>query len=167
MGFSNHTVTSNLSTQASIHILCKTVAQALEFNRLDSTLPHEICGESVNKDKVKGMVFQLFKFIHNTTMTPSSFFKKFIFIIGVWTTVLGLDSTRFEGLCVWTQFEHANGALASEGCFVEGLPAGIWKSYDSEGNLLSEGARKNNKPHGVWTFYQDGLLSETRRSTTV
>ena len=135
-------------------------AHALGFSRLDSTLPHEICGESVNKDKVKGMVFRLFKFIHNTTMTPSSFFKKFIFIIGCGQPFWSWAQPDLKD-CVWTQFEHANGSLASEGCFVEGLPAGIWKSYDSEGGLLSEGARKNNQPHGVWKFYQDGLLSET------
>ena len=135
-------------------------AHALGFSRLDSTLPHEICGESVNKDKVKGMMFQLFKFIHNTTMTPFSFLKKFIFIIGCGQPFWSWAQPDLKD-CVWTQFEHANGSVASEGCFVEGLPAGIWKSYDSEGVLLSEGARKDNQPHGVWKFYQDGLLSET------
>ena len=62
--------------------------------------------------------------------------------------------------CVWTQFEHANGTLASEGCMVDGVPAGVWKSYSDLGELISEGARENNLPEGRWWFYDQGQLRE-------
>ena len=62
--------------------------------------------------------------------------------------------------CVWTQFEHANGTLASEGCMVDGVPAGVWKSYSELGELISEGARENNLPEGRWWFYDQGQVRE-------
>ena len=62
--------------------------------------------------------------------------------------------------CKWTQFEHANGTLASEGCMVAGVPVGMWKSYSEMGELISEGARENNLPEGRWWFYDQGLVRE-------
>ena len=62
--------------------------------------------------------------------------------------------------CEWKEFHHANGLISSEGCFVEGLPTGIWKSYNPDGMLISEGERKNNQPHGQWRFYENDLLTE-------
>ena len=62
--------------------------------------------------------------------------------------------------CEWTQFFHANGVVSSEGCFVQGIPAGVWVSYSDEGIKLSEGQRFNNQPHGEWKFYSDGELRE-------
>ena len=62
--------------------------------------------------------------------------------------------------CVWTQFEHANGSLASEGCMVYGVPVGVWKSYSEKGELISEGARANNLPEGRWWFYDQGVVRE-------
>ena len=56
------------------------------------------------------------------------------------------------------QFFHKNGALSSQGYFVNGQPEGLWKNYDEEGNLISEGSRKNLQLHGKWTFYQDGKV---------
>ena len=63
--------------------------------------------------------------------------------------------------CEWKQFKHANGAVASEGCLVNGIPTGIWTSYSDRGVKLSEGERKNEEPHGVWRFYENGALAET------
>ncbi|MDA0946058.1 MAG: hypothetical protein O2791_03335, partial [Bacteroidetes bacterium] len=62
--------------------------------------------------------------------------------------------------CEWTQFNHANGSVASEGCLVQGIPTGLWKNYAEQGLLLSEGARENNAPVGVWTFYDLGVVKE-------
>ena len=62
--------------------------------------------------------------------------------------------------CVWTTFQHENGVVASEGCFVDGRPEGIWSSYSDQGVLLSEGERRNHQPHGKWSFYINGRLSE-------
>ena len=63
--------------------------------------------------------------------------------------------------CDWVQFKHEDGAVASEGCFENGVPVGVWKSYDDRGMLLSEGERQNNQPQGLWKFYNQGLLRET------
>ena len=63
--------------------------------------------------------------------------------------------------CDWVQFKHENGAVASEGCFENGVPVGVWKSYDDRGMLLSEGERQNNQPQGLWKFYNQGVLRET------
>ena len=63
--------------------------------------------------------------------------------------------------CDWVQFKHENGAVASEGCFENGVPVGVWKSYDDRGMLLSEGERQNNQPQGLWKFYDQGVLRET------
>ena len=62
--------------------------------------------------------------------------------------------------CVWTQFFHEDGALASEGCLVNGLPVGLWTNFDPQGNTLSRGERVNNQPQGVWQFYERGALKE-------
>jgi len=62
--------------------------------------------------------------------------------------------------CEWTQFNHANGSVASEGCLVQGIPTGMWKNFSDQGLLLSEGAREHNAPVGVWTFYELGVVKE-------
>ena len=39
--------------------------------------------------------------------------------------------------CEWTEYFFPNGNLSSEGCFVNGIPEGIWKSYFKNGNIKS------------------------------
>lgn len=87
-------------------------------------------------------------------MTSSSLLKKFIFIVGCGQPMWAQE-------CDWVQFKHENGAVASEGCFENGVPVGVWKSYDDQGMLLSEGERQNNQPQGLWKFYNQGVLRET------
>ena len=61
--------------------------------------------------------------------------------------------------CQWTQFTFASGAISSEGCLVDGLPEGVWKTYHPNGNLASEGAREGHELAGEWRFYhEDGWL---------
>ena len=92
-------------------------------------------------------------------MTTSSFLKKFIFIGCCGQPFWGWAQPELEG-CVWTQFFHEEGALASEGCLVNGLPVGLWTNFDQEGNTISKGERVNNQPHGVWQFFEEGSLKE-------
>lgn len=91
-------------------------------------------------------------------MTTSSFLKKFIFIVSCGQP-FGVGAQEAE--CDWVQFKHENGAVASEGCFDNGLPTGVWRSYNDRGVLLSEGERQNNEPQGLWKFYDQGALRET------
>ncbi len=94
------------------------------------------------------------------TTTTNFFLKKFIFLWVCGNLNLGWAQPEFGG-CEWTQFKHANGAVASEGCLVNGIPTGIWTSYSDRGVKLSEGERKNDEPHGIWRFYENGALAET------
>ena len=41
--------------------------------------------------------------------------------------------------CEWTEYFFSNGNLSSEGCFVDGIPEGIWKSYFKSGTVKSLG----------------------------
>ena len=75
-------------------------------------------------------------------MTTSSFFKKFIFIGCCGQPFWGWAQPELEG-CVWTQFFHEEGVLASEGCLVNVLPVGLWTNFDQEGNTISKGERVN------------------------
>ena len=91
-------------------------------------------------------------------MTASSFLRKTWIVVVCGQPCLWAQP-ELPG-CVWTQFTHANGNLASEGCLVGGVPEGVWTNYDAKGVLQSEGERKNNKPTGVWRFFVDGVVSE-------
>ena len=88
-----------------------------------------------------------------------SFLKKNIIIVLCGQSLTLLSQPEISG-CAWTQFEHANGMVASEGCFVDGRPAGVWLNYSEEGILVSKGERLNDKPHGEWIFFEQGKLSE-------
>ncbi|MCM1042346.1 MAG: hypothetical protein NC396_07990 [Bacteroides sp.] len=65
----------------------------------------------------------------------------------------GEDADTLPAGAEFRQFFHANGAVSSEGYFVNGQPEGVWKNYDESGNLISEGPRRNLQLHGKWTFY--------------
>ena len=108
---------------------------------------------------VKSTNTRVFQVLHKPTMTSSSFFKKFIFIVGCGQPLLSWTQPSLEG-CAWTQFFHEEGSLASEGCLVNGLPVGVWTNFDVKGNVVSRGERINNQPHGVWQFFEDGMLKE-------
>jgi antitoxin component YwqK of YwqJK toxin-antitoxin module len=45
---------------------------------------------------------------------------------------------------------YDNGALQNEGYVKDGMPVGIWKLYDSNGNLNQVGVYKNGKRDGRW-----------------
>ena len=94
------------------------------------------------------------------TTTQHSFLRKFILIVVCAKAGLGIAQPDLDR-CAWKQFLHANGAVASEGCFVDGVPTGIWKSYSDQGIVLSDGVRLNNEPHGTWKFFELGVLRET------
>lgn len=111
----------------------------------------------MNKNECNTLAYEVFPVIHMLTMTTSSFFKKFIFIVSCVQPICVLAQID----CDWIQFKHENGVVASEGCFVDGVPVGIWKSYDNTGMLMSEGERQNDKPQGLWKFYNEGVLRET------
>ena len=134
--------------------------QAFVLRALNSTTASELCEWAVDIVKSKACSLRVFPAIHMPTTTTSSFLKKFIFIVLCGQPIWSWTQPDLEG-CVWTAFKHANGSVASEGCLVNGVPAGVWKSFSDQGVLLSEGARRNNKPHGLWRFYNEGGLRET------
>ncbi len=50
----------------------------------------------------------------------------------------------------YTKNYYDNGALQNEGNVKDGIPVGIWKLYDSNGNLNQVGVYKNGKRDGRW-----------------
>lgn len=50
----------------------------------------------------------------------------------------------------YTKNYYDNGALQNEGWVKDGIPVGIWKLYDSNGNLDQVGVYKNGKRDGRW-----------------
>ena len=109
--------------------------------------------------KIKEDENRVFPVIHIPTMTTPSSFKIILFVLLCGQCSFGWTQRELED-CQWTEFFHDNGAVASEGCLIGGVPTGIWTNYDQEGTIESQGARKNNVPDGVWLFYVGGVLRE-------
>ena len=71
------------------------------------------------------------------------------------------DGTRWirDGLF---QAFHENGALASEGHYVEGAEHGPWKDYHDNGQIAAEGTYDGGNEAGVWRYWTpEGLESDS------
>ena len=61
--------------------------------------------------------------------------------------------------CEWTTFAFDDGTVSSEGCLVNGLPEGEWRSFHENGQLKSVGSRSDHELQGPWQFFrEDGTL---------
>lgn len=59
-------------------------------------------------------------------------------------------------------FYYANGKIASEGFFENGLPIGLWKNYYESGQLKSQGFKLAGMSDSLWKFYSPlGVLTWT------
>ena len=70
------------------------------------------------------------------------------------------DGTRWirEGLF---QAFHENGALASEGRYVDGVEDGQWRDYHDNGQLAAEGAYNAGSEVGDWRYWtREGTESD-------
>ncbi|HKK62087.1 MAG TPA: hypothetical protein VJ951_05980, partial [Bacteroidales bacterium] len=56
---------------------------------------------------------------------------------------------------VLKRFFYPNGALASEGYFVNGQPHGIWKTYFPDSTRKSVGRRTKGKTDSTWVFFDE------------
>lgn len=57
---------------------------------------------------------------------------------------------------------YADGVLASEGSYEDGLEQGPWKDFHDNGKVAAEGAYRAGKEHGAWRYYgSEGKLEET------
>ena len=52
-------------------------------------------------------------------------------------------------------FYFENGLKSSEGFFKNGLPDGLWKTYNAEGNMVAQGYKKNGLSDSLWIFYNE------------
>ena len=53
---------------------------------------------------------------------------------------------------------YPNGVIQSEGTFVDGYKAGIWRFFTENGVLSQFGSyNKKNERHGKWRFYEEFL----------
>ncbi|MCL2247587.1 MAG: hypothetical protein FWC10_10870, partial [Lentimicrobiaceae bacterium] len=84
--------------------------------------------------------------------------KRFAFILTFCFSAVLLAQA---GEMVFTQFQHRNGEISSEGYLRNGRPDGFWRTFDEQGNLVSEGNRKDFLLDGVWRFYTNGVLTST------
>lgn len=85
--------------------------------------------------------------------------RRLLLMYGIWASQVTAWTQDPVADCDWTQFTFANGSVSSEGCLVDGLPEGVWKTYHPNGNLASEGARVQHELTGLWRFYhEDGWL---------
>ena len=131
----------------------------LSINVVISTSKLWSCARLVHNSICQGLGRSVFPLVHKPTTIILSSFKKLIFIVSCGQPCWMVSQAEVPD-CLWTKFEHANGALASEGCMVDGVPVGVWKSYSDLGELISEGARANNLPEGRWWFYDQGVVRE-------
>jgi antitoxin component YwqK of YwqJK toxin-antitoxin module len=70
-----------------------------------------------------------------------------------------------EGAKEWVnhgffQSFHRNGAVASEGNYVDGLEEGLWRDYHANGTLAAEGNYRAGKEHGSWRFWDENGRAE-------
>ena len=73
---------------------------------------------------------------------------------------LSADGTRWirDGLF---QAFHRNGALASEGTYVDGHENGLWRDYHDNGQIAAEGTFAQGEETGVWRYWdEDGAICE-------
>jgi antitoxin component YwqK of YwqJK toxin-antitoxin module len=55
---------------------------------------------------------------------------------------------------------HQNGALASEGNYVDGVEHGPWRDYHENGQLAAEGQYEHGQENGKWRYWnRDGSQS--------
>ena len=80
------------------------------------------CARLVHNSICQGLGRSVIPLVHKPITITFSSFKKFIFIVSCGQPFWMLSQADTPD-CVWTQFEHANGTLASEGCMVDGVPA--------------------------------------------
>jgi antitoxin component YwqK of YwqJK toxin-antitoxin module len=64
----------------------------------------------------------------------------------------------------YTKNYYDNGAIQNEGYVENGLPTGVWKLYDSNGNLSQVGTYKSGKRDGRWL---SGDLSNVKNMTEI
>jgi len=49
---------------------------------------------------------------------------------------------------------HENGAVASEGQYVDGMEEGLWRDFHPGGQPAAEGHYRGGKEVGVWRFWK-------------
>ena len=116
------------------------------------------------KTYIKILLYIFIPIINKTTITIN--YLKNIYILLLCVNFIFIDihaQKNIEG-CEWKEYFFEEGNLSSEGCLINGIPEGIWKSYFIDGNLKSKGLRKENKLEGIWKFYRKNSKLENEIS---
>ena len=100
--------------------------------------------------------------INKTTISINYLKNIYILLLCVLLNFILFDINAQKELngCEWKKYFFKEGNLSSEGCFINGMPEGIWKSYFTDGKLKSIGLRSENKLEGIWKFYRDNSKLE-------
>lgn len=95
-------------------------------------------------------------------MKKIGFILAMIFSIGVYaqnevTTYfdngnIKMDLVKVGDRSVQTLY-YETGEIKQTGTFVNNLPSGVWKTYNTDGNVLSEGFYTDGKKIGKWVIY--------------
>ena len=96
--------------------------------------------------------------MNNTTITMNYSLRICIYILCC-SFIKSISAQPEIENCTWTTFTFENGNTASEGCFVDGKPEGIWNTFYENGILKSSGSRKNFELDGIWNFLRKQQLS--------
>jgi uncharacterized protein len=133
------------------------------INRNEACLQHVSSKLMSRRNTVIKIVWGIVIPVMNKTIITTNYLKNIYILLVCLNLSLcfsELNAQKDLENCEWTEYFFPNGNLSSEGCFVNGIPEGIWKSYYKSGNIKSEGLRKLNKLEGVWLFYRDNLSLE-------
>ncbi|WP_431259359.1 toxin-antitoxin system YwqK family antitoxin [Roseateles chitinivorans] len=69
-----------------------------------------------------------------------------------YSRVMAPDKTRWIRHGLFVAY-HEDGAIASEGRYVDGEEDGVWRDFHSNGQRASEGQYRAGREVGLWRFW--------------
>ena len=130
---------------------------------------YKACLKHVNYRLIKPLVSEIKGFLYivlpvvNMLTTTTNYLKNiYILLVCLNLSFCFLEISAQKELenCEWQKYYFTDNKLSSEGCFINGIPEGVWKSYFNSGKLKSVGFRNESKLEGIWKFYRENSILE-------
>jgi antitoxin component YwqK of YwqJK toxin-antitoxin module len=80
-----------------------------------------------------------------------------------YTRYMSPDGTKWVRHGLFVAY-HPNGAVASEGNYVDGAEHGLWRDYHVNGQLAAEGNYEARQEVGEWRYWNSDGSHSTERS---
>jgi antitoxin component YwqK of YwqJK toxin-antitoxin module len=80
-----------------------------------------------------------------------------------YTRYMSPDGTKWVRHGLFVAY-HPNGAVASEGNYVDGAEHGLWRDYHVNGQLAAEGNYEAGQEVGEWRYWNSDGSHSTERS---